>query len=87
VTFDGRVVRGGGHRCPSVVTGAEAPESSVRRREMIYQARGDDEVLLQSNHQDLTIDAKMRATGSGRMLVPAALWERVARRSGLAQFR
>jgi hypothetical protein len=53
----------------------------------VYQAFGADDALLQSDRQELSIDAKMRATASGRMLVPDVIWDRVTHRSGFARFR
>jgi hypothetical protein len=52
-----------------------------------YMAWGADNVLLQSDQQDLSIAAKARATATGRMRLSAETWARVTHRSGVAQFR
>lgn len=52
-----------------------------------YQAWGADNVLVQSDQQDLSIAANSRATASGLMRMTPEAWARVTRRSGVAQFR
>jgi hypothetical protein len=52
-----------------------------------YQAWGANNELVQSDSQDLSIEASSRATASGLMRLTAAEWERVTHRSGFAQFR
>jgi hypothetical protein len=53
----------------------------------IYQAWGADNVLVQSDQQDLSIEAHARATATGKMRMTADSWARVTHRSGIAQFR
>jgi len=52
-----------------------------------YQAWGANDVLVQSDQQDLSIEANSRATASGLMRMSPEDWARVTRRSGVAQFR
>jgi hypothetical protein len=52
-----------------------------------YQAWGADNVLVQSDQQDLSIDANARARASGLMRMTSDNYARVTRRSGVAQFR
>ena len=52
-----------------------------------YQAWSADNVLVQSDQQDLSIEANSRATASGLMRMSPEDWARVTRRSGVAQFR
>ena len=52
-----------------------------------YQAWSADNALVQSDQQDLSIEANGRATASGLMRMTPEAWARVTRRSGVAQFR
>jgi hypothetical protein len=52
-----------------------------------YQAWSADHVLVQSDQQDLSIEANGRATASGLMRMTPEAWARVTSRSGIAQFR
>jgi len=52
-----------------------------------YQAWDADNVLVQSDQQDLSIEANARARASGLMRMTADNYARVTRRSGVAQFR
>ena len=54
---------------------------------MTYQAFSADNQLVQSDQQDLTIEANSRATGSGLMRMTPEAFARVTRRTGFAQFR
>jgi hypothetical protein len=52
-----------------------------------YQAWGANNELVQSDSQDLSIEANSRARASGLMRLTSAEWARVTHRSGFAQFR
>jgi hypothetical protein len=52
-----------------------------------YQAWSADNVLLQSDQQDLSIEASGRARASGLMRMTPEAWARVTRRAGVAEFR
>ncbi len=52
-----------------------------------YQAWSADNVLVQSDQRDLSIEANGRATASGLMRMTPEAWARVTHRSGVAQFR
>jgi hypothetical protein len=52
-----------------------------------YQAWGAGDVLLQSDQQDLTIEANARATATGLLRMTPQDYARVTRRTGVAQFR
>jgi hypothetical protein len=86
VTCDGQadVIRWHGdrlrHRRGQLLCGAARHPSA-------HQAWSADNVLVQSDLQDLSIAANGRATAASLMRTTPEAWARLTRRSGIAQFR